>query len=147
MFPALLGRITAGRRLAREAAARPANLVQFDVLAAVGDDLTGPPPHQRRARLKDLLADAPPALVLCPRARCIDIYEVPSPRARAASMKLHMAGMTLPMPATAHSRAGPSLQAGTSTGASPMCSPRWSAEPRPYQDAVPVVPPGRTCSR
>jgi hypothetical protein len=38
MFPALLGRITAGRRLSREAAARPASLVVFDVLADAGSD-------------------------------------------------------------------------------------------------------------
>lgn len=66
-FPALLGRITAGRRLAREAAARPANLVLFDVLADAGDVLTGRPLRQRRVRLERLLADAPPALALCPQ--------------------------------------------------------------------------------
>jgi ATP-dependent DNA ligase len=66
VFPALLGRITAGRRLAREAAARPANLVLFDVLADGGDDLTGLPLRQRRARLEHLLIDAPPILALCP---------------------------------------------------------------------------------
>ena len=48
VFPALLSRITAGRRLAREAAARPANLVLFDVLADAGDDLTGLPVGERR---------------------------------------------------------------------------------------------------
>ncbi|MEV4708674.1 ATP-dependent DNA ligase [Actinoplanes sp. NPDC049316] len=67
MFPALLGRITAGRRLAREAAARPANLVVFDVLADAGDDLTDLPLRQRRSRLENLLAEAPPTLTLCPQ--------------------------------------------------------------------------------
>ena len=73
VFPALLSRITAGRRLAREAAARPANLVLFDVLADAGDDLTGLPLHQRRARLEDLLADAPPALALCPQTSDVEL--------------------------------------------------------------------------
>jgi ATP-dependent DNA ligase len=67
VFPALLGRVTAGRRLAREVAARPANLVVFVVLADAGDDLTGLPLCQRRARLQHLLVDAPPALALCPQ--------------------------------------------------------------------------------
>lgn len=72
VFPALLGRITAGRRLAREAAARPANLVLFDVLADGGDDLTGLPLRQRRARLEHLLIDAPPTLALCPQTSDVE---------------------------------------------------------------------------
>ncbi len=72
-FPALLGRITAGRRLAREAAARPANLVLFDVLADAGDDLTALPLYQRRARLENLLADAPPTLTLCPQTCDVEL--------------------------------------------------------------------------
>jgi ATP-dependent DNA ligase len=60
VFPALLGRITAGHRLDREAAARPANLVLFDVLADAGDDLTDLPLRQRRARLEHLLATRRP---------------------------------------------------------------------------------------
>lgn len=66
-FPALLGRITAGRRLPREIAVRPASLVLFDVLADAGLDLTGRPLRERRARLEDLLVDAPPALAICPQ--------------------------------------------------------------------------------
>ncbi|AGL16156.1 ATP dependent DNA ligase [Actinoplanes sp. N902-109] len=67
MFPALLGRITAGRRLPREARQRPANFVLFDVLADAGDDLTALPLRQRRARLEHLLVDALPVLALCPQ--------------------------------------------------------------------------------
>jgi ATP-dependent DNA ligase len=67
VFPALLGRITAGRRLDREARQRPPNLVLFDVLADAGDDVTGLPLRQRRARLEHLLVDAPPVLALCPQ--------------------------------------------------------------------------------
>jgi ATP-dependent DNA ligase len=73
MFPALLGRITAGRHLAREAAARPANLVLFDVLADAGDDLTGLPLRERRARLEHLLTDAPPTLALCPQTSDVEL--------------------------------------------------------------------------
>ncbi|WP_213006048.1 ATP-dependent DNA ligase [Paractinoplanes toevensis] len=73
VFPALLGRITAGRRLRREAAARPANLVVFDVLAAAGDDLTGLPLRQRRTRLEQMLVNAPPTLVLCPQTYDVEL--------------------------------------------------------------------------
>jgi ATP-dependent DNA ligase len=72
-FSALLGRITAGRRLAREAADRPANLVLFDVLADAGEVLTGLPPRQRRARLEHLLVDAPPTLTLCPQTSDVEL--------------------------------------------------------------------------
>ncbi|ROP33468.1 hypothetical protein [Couchioplanes caeruleus] len=68
-FSALLGRITAGRRLPTEVARRPANLVLFDVLAAAGEDLTARPLRERRTRLEALFADAPPALVLCPQTK------------------------------------------------------------------------------
>jgi ATP-dependent DNA ligase len=73
VFPALLGRVTAGRRLAREAAVRPANLVLFDVLADAGDDLTGLPLRQRRSRLEHLLTDAPPTLALCPQTSDVEL--------------------------------------------------------------------------
>jgi ATP dependent DNA ligase-like protein len=72
-FPAPLGQITAGRRLAREAMLRPANLVLFDVLADAGEDLTGLPLHRRRARFEHLLADAPPALALCPQTSDVEL--------------------------------------------------------------------------
>jgi ATP-dependent DNA ligase len=76
VFPALLGRITAGRRLSQEAAARPASLVLFDVLADAGRDLTGRPLRQRRARLEDLLAGAPAALAVCPQTSEVDVARV-----------------------------------------------------------------------
>ncbi|OJF13008.1 hypothetical protein BG844_17660 [Couchioplanes caeruleus subsp. caeruleus] len=72
-FSALLGRITAGRRLPAEIARRPASLVLFDVLAAAGEDLTGRPLRERRAHLEALLADAPPALVLCPQTTDVEL--------------------------------------------------------------------------
>ncbi|WP_212991658.1 ATP-dependent DNA ligase [Actinoplanes auranticolor] len=73
VFPALLGRITAGRRLSREAAARPASLVLFDVLADAELELTGRPLRQRRARLEDLLVGAPAALAVCPQTLDVDL--------------------------------------------------------------------------
>ncbi|MEV4705469.1 ATP-dependent DNA ligase [Actinoplanes sp. NPDC049316] len=72
-FSALLGRITAGRRLPAEIARRPANLVLFDVLAAAGEDLTARPLRERRARLEALLMDAPPTLVLCPQTTDVEV--------------------------------------------------------------------------
>jgi ATP-dependent DNA ligase len=60
-FAALLGRLhpSASRveKLAREA---PATFVGFDALAIDGDDLRARPFQERRARLEDLLAGAPP---------------------------------------------------------------------------------------
>jgi ATP-dependent DNA ligase len=76
VFPALLGRITAGRRLSQEAAARPASLVLFDVLADAGLELTGWPLRQRRARLEDLLAGAPAALAVCPQTPDMDVARI-----------------------------------------------------------------------
>jgi ATP-dependent DNA ligase len=76
VFPALLGRITAGRRLSREAAARPASLVLFDVLADAGLEFTGRPLRQRRARLEDLLAGAPAALAVCPQTPDVNLARV-----------------------------------------------------------------------
>src|SRR6478735_6685100 len=66
-FPALLQRMASkGANARRLAAARPANFVVFDVLAAGGDDLRGEPLRVRRRRLEDLLADARPPLMLSP---------------------------------------------------------------------------------
>ncbi|WP_244945429.1 ATP-dependent DNA ligase [Couchioplanes caeruleus] len=65
-FTDLLARVIAGHQLLRRAAARPATLVVFDVLADAGTDLTGQPLQERRARLERLLAAAPPAVALCP---------------------------------------------------------------------------------
>jgi ATP-dependent DNA ligase len=67
VFPALWGRVTAGRRLPQEAAVRPASLVLFDVLADAGHDLTAQSLRQRQSRLENLLVDAPPALAVCPQ--------------------------------------------------------------------------------
>ena len=66
-FPALLQRMASkGDNARRLAAARPANFVVFDVLAAGGDDLRGEPLRVRRRRLEDLLADTQPPLMLSP---------------------------------------------------------------------------------
>ncbi len=67
------------------------------------------------------------------RIRCSVVHAVPRPRARAASMKLHVAGRMLPsIDAEANdgrpSRRAPALQAMTSVGASPIRSPRKSAD-------------------
>ena len=51
---------------------RPASLVVFDVLADAGCDLTGRPLRERRVRLEQLLAGAPPALALCPQTCDVD---------------------------------------------------------------------------
>src|SRR3954447_23515632 len=66
-FPALLQRMASkGASARRLAAARPANFVVFDVLAADGTDLRGQRLRVRRRRLEDLLADAQPPLMLSP---------------------------------------------------------------------------------
>ncbi|WP_330186456.1 ATP-dependent DNA ligase [Dactylosporangium sp. AC04546] len=67
VFPALQGRITAGRRLLREARDRPGHFVAFDVLRDGLSDLVDRPLLERRARLEELLASAPPQLQLCPQ--------------------------------------------------------------------------------
>ena len=61
--------------------------------------------------------------------RCTVVQQVPRPRARAASMKLHIAGITLPSSEVAIiagvlSTRPAAVQAMTNAGASPMCSPR-----------------------
>lgn len=66
-FTALQGRVTAGRRLAREVRDRPAHNVVFDLLQDDRGELTALPLRQRRARLEALLAAAPPHLQLCPQ--------------------------------------------------------------------------------
>jgi ATP-dependent DNA ligase len=73
-FTHLQKRITAGRRLNREIALRPAHLVLFDVLRdSRGRSLLNEPFDTRRRRLQRLLKAAPPQLVLCPQTA--DIYE------------------------------------------------------------------------
>ena len=47
----------------------------FDVLAEAGD-LTGQPLRRRRARLEQLLVDAPPALALCPQTSDVALARV-----------------------------------------------------------------------
>jgi ATP-dependent DNA ligase len=66
-FPALLRRMASKGANARQlAAARPANFVVFDLLAAGGDDLRREPLRTRRGRLEHLLANADPPLILTP---------------------------------------------------------------------------------
>jgi ATP-dependent DNA ligase len=65
-FVALARRLTSGRRLAAAAAARPAHLVCFDLLASHGIDRRGLPLAERRALLEDLLVGLPAPITLCP---------------------------------------------------------------------------------
>lgn len=55
-FQGLSRRLTAGRRLAAVATARPAHLVCFDLLAAGGIDLRPRPLTERCARLEEILS-------------------------------------------------------------------------------------------
>jgi ATP-dependent DNA ligase len=72
-FSALQRRVTAGRGLAREAKARPATFVAFDLLYdADGGDLRDLPLVQRRARLETRLAGAPTAVQVCPQTTDYD---------------------------------------------------------------------------
>jgi ATP-dependent DNA ligase len=71
-FTALRRRITAGRGLAREAAARPVTYVCFDQLHDIDTDLRNLPLAQRRARLEATLAGAPTALQVCPQTSSYD---------------------------------------------------------------------------
>ena len=66
-FSALQRRVTAGRALSREAAARPASLVCFDLLGDADGELLTEPLARRRDRLQTLLAGAPTALPVCPQ--------------------------------------------------------------------------------
>jgi ATP-dependent DNA ligase len=73
-FPALMARLhpTASRveRLRRET---PASFVAFDLLAAAGESLLSAPFHERRARLEELLADAPPPLAVTPATADVEL--------------------------------------------------------------------------
>lgn len=64
-FAALGRRLTAGRRLASVAKARPAHLVCFDLLAAAGVDLRPTPLAGRRERLEQLLSGMAAPIALC----------------------------------------------------------------------------------
>jgi hypothetical protein len=67
-FALLQQRLTAGRRLAVEAAGHPAYFVVFDLLQdAGGRVLLDQPLTRRRRRLDRLLAGAPPQLPICPQ--------------------------------------------------------------------------------
>ncbi|MEU7802618.1 ATP-dependent DNA ligase [Micromonospora arborensis] len=74
-FALLQQRITAGRGLLRLAHDCPAHYVLFDLLAdAGGEQILGLPLSERRARLEQLLVDAPPQLTLTPQTT--DMREV-----------------------------------------------------------------------
>jgi ATP-dependent DNA ligase len=64
-FAALARRLTSGRRLTAVAAARPAYLVCFDLLASHGIDRPGLPLAERRALLEDLLPELAAPITLC----------------------------------------------------------------------------------
>lgn len=67
-FLDLQRRLRAGHRIGQEAAARPAHLVCFDLLQDVrGRELIDRPLRVRRRRLEQVLASAPPPLVVCPQ--------------------------------------------------------------------------------
>ncbi|WP_328474210.1 ATP-dependent DNA ligase [Actinoplanes sp. NBC_00393] len=67
-FPALQARVTAGRRLAAEVAARPASYVVFDLLQFDGHELLDRPLLERRMLLEELLTGVP-GLTVCPATR------------------------------------------------------------------------------
>lgn len=64
-FQGLTRRLTAGRRLSVVAAARPAHLVCFDLLAADGTDLRARPLRERWARLEEVLSGMATPVALC----------------------------------------------------------------------------------
>ncbi|WP_091561718.1 ATP-dependent DNA ligase [Micromonospora pattaloongensis] len=67
-FGQLQRRLGAGATVGRLARQQPAHLVVFDLLQrADGTTLLARPLRERRAALTELLADAPPELVLCPQ--------------------------------------------------------------------------------
>jgi ATP-dependent DNA ligase len=69
-FDALQMRLhPAASRVARLAAETPAAFVAFDLLAADGVDLRGRPQAERRARLEEVLGDAPSPLHVTPMTR------------------------------------------------------------------------------
>jgi ATP-dependent DNA ligase len=65
-FVALARRLTSGRRLTAVAAARPAHLVCFDLLASHGIDRRRLPLAERRALLETLMAGLAAPITLCP---------------------------------------------------------------------------------
>ncbi|PZS24201.1 MAG: ATP-dependent DNA ligase [Pseudonocardiales bacterium] len=64
-FTSLQQRLRAGRRLCDIAAARPVQMVCFDLLACAGSDLRGRELAARRVALEYVLAGAPAPVVLC----------------------------------------------------------------------------------
>ncbi|MFV2104077.1 ATP-dependent DNA ligase [Micromonospora sp. LOL_024] len=67
-FAQLQRRVTAGRGLLRLTRQCPAHYVLFDLLADDGRVILDLPLSQRRARLEQLLAEAPPQLTVTPQA-------------------------------------------------------------------------------
>lgn len=67
-FAQLQARLSAGTRVGRLAQQHPAHLVVFDLLQrADGTEMLNRPLTERRARLAEVLAGAPPQMVLCPQ--------------------------------------------------------------------------------
>lgn len=66
-FALLQRRVTAGAGLPRMVREHPAHYVLFDLIGLAGEDLTGLPLAERRARLAQLLAAGPVQLPLCPQ--------------------------------------------------------------------------------
>jgi ATP-dependent DNA ligase len=71
-FALLQRRITAGRQLLLFVREHPAYYVVFDVLGVSGRSLLNAPLSERRALLVDLLAGAPPQLVLSPQTSDVE---------------------------------------------------------------------------
>ncbi|GGJ89709.1 ATP-dependent DNA ligase [Pilimelia anulata] len=71
-FAALQRRLSAGRQVMRLAREYPAHLVVFDLLADADGPWLDQPLRLRRTRLVELLAGAPPELVLCPQTTDVE---------------------------------------------------------------------------
>src|SRR6266545_4699077 len=74
-FVLLQRRIVAGVRPLQLARETPAHYVVFDLLQEGGRELLSWPLSDRRARLAELVADAPPQLTLCPQTGDADVAD------------------------------------------------------------------------